>query len=203
MTIDFRVPDDVAEAQLRVRAFVADRVIPLEAEALGRHVDDELTRELQRRGRESGVWAPQLSKALGGMGFDLLGSAILLEEAGYSLIGPLALNCAAPDEGNLHLLDKVATDDQRKLFLEPLARGDFRSAFAMTEPPPGAGSDPSALRTEAVQDGDAWVINGEKWLITGADGAGFFIVMARTGEKATMFLVDGANPGVVVGQHAH
>ena len=181
MSIDFHVPDDVAEAQARVRAFVAEQVIPLEVEALGRHVDDELTRELQRRGRESGLWAPQLSKELGGLGFDHLGSSILLEEAGYSLLGPLALNCAAPDEGNLHLLDKVATEQQRERYLEPLARGDVRSAFAMTEPPPGAGSDPSALRTEAVRDGDEWVINGEKWLITGADGAGFFIVMARTG----------------------
>lgn len=203
MPISFSLPDDVAEAQQRIRAFIAEQVIPLEREGIGRHVDDELTRALQRRGRDSGVWAPQLSKDLGGMGFDHLGSAVLLEEAGYSLLGPLALNCAAPDEGNLHLLDKVATEEQRKRYLEPLARGDFRSAFAMTEPPPGAGSDPSALRTEATPDGDGWVINGEKWLITGAEGAGFFIVMARTGRQATMFLVAGDNPGLTVGAHAH
>src|SRR3954451_1528736 len=111
MPIDLRVPDEVSDAQQRVRAFIADHVIPLEAEAIGRHVDDDLTRELQRGGTASGVWAPQLSKELGGLGFDHLGSAILLEEAGYSLLGPLALNCAAPDEGNLHLLDKVATPE--------------------------------------------------------------------------------------------
>jgi acyl-CoA dehydrogenase len=202
MAIDFTIPDDVAEARDRIRGFVADEIIPFEAEVIGRHVDDTDTRELQKRGRASGLWAPQLSKELGGMGFDLLGSSILLEEAGYSLLGPLALNCAAPDEGNLHLLDVVATREQRTRFLEPLARGDVRSAFAMTEPPPGAGSDPGSLRTSAVRDGNEWVIDGEKWLITGAEGAGFFIVMARTEQQATMFLVDAANPGIRVGNHA-
>ena len=203
MSIDFAVPADVTEQQHRIRSFIGDEVIPVEAEVLGRNVDDAITITLQQRGRASGLWAPQLSKELGGGGFDLLASSILLEEAGYSLLGPLALNCAAPDEGNLHLLDKVATSEQRKRFLEPLARGDFRSCFAMTEPPPGAGSDPSALKTQAHRDGDEWVINGEKWLITGADGAGFAIVMARTGDLATMFLVSADNPGMVVGEHAH
>jgi acyl-CoA dehydrogenase len=201
--IDFRLPDDVLDAQERIREFVAEQVIPLEIEAVGKHVDDELTRKLQRRGRESGVWAPQLSKELGGLGFDHVGSAVLLEEAGYSLLGPLALNCAAPDEGNLFLLDKVATPEQRTRYLEPMARGDFRSAFAMTEPPPGAGSDPSALRTKAEQDGAGWIINGVKWLITGAEGAGFFIVMARTGQQATMFLVPADAQGLAVGASAH
>ncbi len=202
MSLDFQIPDDVREAQERIRAFVADEVIPLEPDTVGRGVDDALGRELQKRGRASGVWAPQLSQELGGLGFDLLGSSVLLEEAGYSLLGPLALNCAAPDEGNLHLLDQVATPEQRAQFLEPLARADQRSAFAMTEPPPGAGSDPTALRTRAERDGDEWVVNGEKWLITGADGAGFFIVMARTGEAATMFLVPADTPGLRVGEHA-
>ncbi len=203
MSIDFTVPAEVAEQQERIRRFIAKQVIPLEKRVIGKPVDDTLTAELQRRGRASGLWAPQLSTELGGGGFDLLASSILLEEAGYSLLGPLALNCAAPDEGNLHLLDKVATPEQRKRYLEPLAGGDIRSCFAMTEPPPGAGSDPAALRTEARPDGSGWVINGEKWLITGADGAGFAIVMARTGAHATMFLVDADNPGMVVGEHAH
>jgi acyl-CoA dehydrogenase len=203
MPIDFSIPDRVTDQQQRIRAFIADVIIPFEASVVGRTVDDTVAAELHRRGRASGLWAPQLNSELGGGGFDLLASSILLEEAGYSLLGPLALNCAAPDEGNLHLLDKVATADQRKLYLEPLARGEVRSCFAMTEPPPGAGSDPAALRTRANRDGEEWIINGEKWLITGADGAGFAIVMARTGEHATMFLVDGDNPGMVVGEHAH
>ncbi len=203
MTIDFALADGLVKDRERIRAFVRDTIIPFEARRVGRAVDDDLTRELQALGRESGVWAPQLSRELGGLGYDHVGSAVLLEAAGYSLLGPLALNCAAPDEGNLFLLDQVATDDQRRRFLEPLARGRMRSAFAMTEPAPGAGSDPAALRTAAVRDCGAWVINGTKWLITGAEGAGFFIVMARTGESATMFLVDADNPGLTVGEHAH
>lgn len=203
MTIGFAIPEHVERARAGIAEFVAEHVIPLEPTVIGREVDDETTRELQRRGRASGYFAPQLPKDLGGGGFDLLESAILLEEAGYSLLGPLALNCAAPDEGNLHLLEKVASPQQRRDFLEPLARGDVRSCFAMTEPPPGAGSDPAALRTSARQDGDEWLITGEKWLITGADGAGFAIVMARTGESSTMFLVRADNPGMVVGAHAH
>ena len=203
MAISLSLPDHVMEVQQRIRTFVAEQVIPLEASAVGKNVDDKLTQELQQLGRESGVWAPQLRVELGGLGLDHAGTAVALEEAGYSLLGPLALNCAAPDEGNLHLLDKVAVGQQRERFLQPLARGDIRSAFAMTEPPPGAGSDPAALRTIAVQNGDEWVINGEKWLITGADGAGFFIVMARTGQQATMFLVPSDTPGLQVGAHAH
>ncbi len=203
MAFDFSVSPAVEEHRRRVADFVATQVVPREQHAFREGVTDALRVELQALARSAGVWAPQAPAEVGGGGFRFDEVAVLLEEAGYSLLGPLALNCAAPDEGNLHLLDKVATPDQRKLFLEPLARGDFRSAFAMTEPPPGAGSDPSALRTEAVRDGDEWVINGEKWLITGAEGAGFFIVMARTGEKATMFLVAGDNPGLSVGKHAH
>jgi acyl-CoA dehydrogenase len=202
MSVDFQLPEPVAAAQMRIREFVAEQVIPLEQRAVGRAVDDELVAELRRRGRASGVWAPQLSRDLGGQGFDLLESAALLEEAGYSLLGPLALNCAAPDEGNLHLLDVVATTAQRGRFLQPLAAGETRSAFAMTEPPPGAGSDPAALRTTAVRHGDDWVIDGRKHLITGADGAAFFIVMARTGTAATMFLVEAGTPGLTVGRHA-
>lgn len=202
-SVGFDMPGSVLAAQLEIRAFVADQVIPLEPQAIGRKVDDDLVRELRRRGQGSGVWAPQLSMELGGRGFDLLESAPLLEEAGYSLLGPLALNCAAPDEGNLHLLDVVATPPQREQFLVPLAQGRIRSAFAMTEPPPGAGSDPQSLLTTAEFKGGAWAINGRKHLITGADGAAFFIVMARTGEQATMFLVNAGTPGLSVGAHAH
>ena len=204
MPIGFDLPEHVTRTQSAIRNFIVSEIIPLEQRAVGVHVDDQLVDELRRRGRGSGLWAPQLSAELGGGGFDLLESAPLLEEAGYSLLGPLALHCAAPDEGNLHLLDVVASPHQRERFLTPLAHGRTRSAFAMTEPPPGAGSDPSSLRTTAVQDGASWVINGRKWLITGADGAAFFIVMARTGDQsATMFLIDADTPGLRVGAHAH
>ena len=103
------------------------------------------------------------------------------------------MNIAAPDEGNIHLLDKVATVDQRERYLQPLSRGEIRSAFAMTEPAPGAGADPTMLMTTASKVDGGWIVNGRKWFITGADGAAFFITMARTsGEPgsaggATMF----------------
>ena len=132
---------------------------------------------------------------------------MVFEEAGYSLLGPLAMNCSAPDEGNMHLLEVVATPAQQERFLGPLARGDVRSCFAMTEPAPGAGSDPRMLRTEARRSDGGWVVTGEKWYITGADGAGFAIVMARTAPEitrdggATMFLVDMEEPGIRVERH--
>src|SRR6185312_7277463 len=102
-----------------------------------------------------------------------VGRAIAFEEAGYSPLGPIAMNVAAPDEGNMHLLEAVATPEQKERWLRPLASGAIRSCFCMTEPAPGAGSDPAALNTTAVQDGNHWIINGTKWFITGADGAGF------------------------------
>jgi acyl-CoA dehydrogenase len=107
---------------------------------------------------------------------------VLLEEAGRSLLGPLALNCSAPDEGNIHLLNVVASPEQRERYLRPLVSGDVRSCFAMTEPAPGAGSDPSALRTLATRDGAGWRISGRKHLITGADGAAFCILMAKDAD---------------------
>ena len=129
------------------------------------------------------------------------GQALVFEEAGYSLLGPLALNCSAPDEGNMHLLEAVASPAQKERYLRPLAAGDVRSAFAMTEPAPGAGSDPTMLLTTARRDGADWVIDGRKHLITGAHGCAFSICMARTADEirhdegATMLLVPADTPG--------
>jgi acyl-CoA dehydrogenase len=140
----------------------------------------------------------------GGLGLDMRGQAVVFEEAGHSLLGPLALNCAAPDEGNMHLLQTFATDEQQERYLRPLAAGDLRSCFAMTEPSPGAGSDPRALTTTAARIPGGWRIDGRKWFISGADGAAFAICMARTNGApgdpggATMFLVDAGNPGMKV-----
>ncbi|MEZ5459469.1 MAG: acyl-CoA dehydrogenase family protein [Steroidobacteraceae bacterium] len=102
----------------------------------------------------------------------------------------------APDEGNMHLLERVATHEQKQRYLAPLVAGRVRSAFLMTEPDGGAGSDPNMLATRARPDGDHWVIDGRKWLITGAVGAEFGIVMARTGDHATMFLTPLDAPGI-------
>jgi acyl-CoA dehydrogenase len=208
MGFDFALSPRVEDWRDRIAAFVADVVVPREQEAFAGGVTDELRRELQAAARAEGVWAPQAPAELGGGGFRLDEAAVLLEEAGTSLLGPLALNCAAPDEGNIHLLDMTATPEQRERYLKPLVNGDVRSCFAMTEPAPGAGSDPSALRTVAERSGTGWILQGEKHLITGAEGAAFAIVMARGGGGAdgsggaSMFLVDTDDPGFVVGEHA-
>ncbi|MBS1677883.1 MAG: acyl-CoA dehydrogenase family protein [Actinobacteria bacterium] len=194
--IDFEIPTEVAALRERVAAFVRDVAIPAEARDHGEHgIEDALRTELQAAAKEAGVFAPQLSDDLGGLGLDLRGAAVILEEAGYGLLGPQALNCAAPDEGNMHLLDVVADPDQRERYLVPLAAGRVRSCFAMTEPAPGAGSDPSMLRTTAVRVAGGWSISGRKWFITGAEGAAFAICMAMAPSGATMFLVDAENPG--------
>ena len=194
--IDFTLEPDVAELRDRVRAFVADVVVPAEARDVSEHgLDEELRAELQAAAKAAGVFAPQVPVELGGLGLDTRAMSVLFEEAGYSILGPQALNCAAPDEGNMHMLGAIASPEQRDRYLAPLAAGDARSCFAMTEPAPGAGSDPSMLATTAQRVDGGWSLNGRKWFITGADGAAFAICMAVAPEGATMFLVDAANPG--------
>ena len=208
MAFDFSLPPRVEEWRDRIADFVAEVVVPREQAAFAEGVTDDLRRELQAAAKEAVVWAPQAPAELGGGGFSLAESAVLLEEAGMSLLGPLALGCSAPDEGNVHMLDVIATPAQRERYLVPLAAGDIRSCFAMTEPPPGAGSDPAALRTVARRVTDGWIVAGEKHLVTGAEGAAFSVVMARGGggadgaEGATMLLVDTANPGFEIKGHA-
>ena len=206
MAIDFSLPSEVEDQRLRIAEFIRAVVLPAEGAAFTDGVTDSLRQTLQQAARDAGVWAPQAAAEIGGGGFEFTAAAVLLEEAGYSLLGPLALNCAAPDEGNIHLLHQTGTPAQHDRYLRPLVAGDIRSCFSMTEPPPGAGSDPGALATTATKVSGGWLLEGQKWLITGADGAAFSIVMARnTGpdasEGATMFLVDADNPGFTVGEH--
>jgi acyl-CoA dehydrogenase len=180
-----------------VRRFVEEEAIPRERPALAHDVQalDEVIRELRAKARAAGVYAPQLAPELGGLGLSWRDRAVFLEEAGHSFLAPAAMNCAPPDQPNMINLQQHGTAAQRERYLVPLARGDIRSCFAITEPEPGAGSDPAMLRTSAERRGDRWVINGRKWFIGGAVGAAFSIVLARTGEAATMFLVDAENPG--------
>ncbi|MFA5711226.1 acyl-CoA dehydrogenase family protein [Mycolicibacterium sp.] len=199
-----------AELATRTRELIRETILPLEdanygdIEAAG---GDEIRVKMQQAARDAGVFAPHVGVEYGGHGLNMVERAPVFEEAGYSVFGPTALNIAAPDEGNMHLLAHLANAEQKERFLAPLARGEVRSAFAMTEPAPGAGSDPSALTTRAEKTSGGWKINGRKWFITGADGAGYFIIMARTsGEPgqqggATMFLADADTPGITVGRH--
>ncbi|WP_020661444.1 acyl-CoA dehydrogenase family protein [Amycolatopsis benzoatilytica] len=204
MPVDFALAPQVADLVQRTEALVRDVVLPVETAHGGSAHDapEDLRRGLQDAARAAGLLSPHVSRAFGGLGLGLRDRAPVFEAAGYSLFGPLALNCAAPDEGNMHLLERVATAGQQERYLRPLAAGEIRSCFAMTEPAPGAGSDPSALATTARRTEAGWVLNGRKWFITGARGADFAIVMARTsGEPgsrggATMFLVDAETPGL-------
>ena len=149
--------------------------------------------------KQQGLWAPQAPKDRGGLGLPVTGWAAFYEEANRSIFGPVVLNCAAPDDGNINLLSKIGTDAQKDWFLQPLIDGEVRSAFAMTEPAPGSGSDPSMMLTKAEKKGDKWVINGHKWYITGAAEAAHFILVARTSEDSrkglTAFLFHKDQPG--------
>jgi acyl-CoA dehydrogenase len=209
VTIDLTPDQPVAELAARTAAFVRTVVAPEEV----RHAGvvgiggEELRTDLQEAAREAGVFAPHVAEKYGGHGLDMRGRAVVFEEAGWSLFGPLALTIAAPDEGNMHLLDAVASAEQKERYLRPLARGTARSCFAMTEPAPGAGSDPAALSTVATPTRGGWLVNGRKWFITGADGAAFTICMARTSGRpgdrggATMFLIDADAPGLRITRH--
>ncbi|MBE2166117.1 acyl-CoA dehydrogenase [Acinetobacter oleivorans] len=185
--------NELLELQQKVREFIQQEVIPLESDPRqDSHGPSEVLRqELVSRARRWGLLTPHASQEMGGLGWSHLQKAVAFEEAGYSALGPIALNIHAPDEGNIHLLDAVANDAQKQRWLRKLVAGEIRSCFAMTEPAPGAGSDPSMLQTTAIEDGDDYIINGRKWLITGADGASVAIIMAKMEDgSASMFLTD-------------
>ncbi len=209
-------PAEVEELRLRTREFIRGTVIPAEPRP-GQALNLTVRRELGEAAKAAGVYAPHMPHELGGQGMGLVHCSPVFQEAGYSPIGPAVLNCMAPDEGNMHLLNLIGTPEQKRRFLVPLAAGALSSCFAMTEPHPGAGSDPDALATRAVREGHRWVITGHKRFTSGATFAGFAIVMARTdaGEAAggagketppagaTMFLVPMDTPGVRLGAPIH
>ena len=202
MDINFAPPAEFVELAEKTKAFVIDKVIPYEKDPrwTSHGPTDELRIELNELARQAGVFAPHVAKEFGGRGLGQVGRALVFEAAGYSILGPMAVHCASPDEGNIHLLDHVARPDQRQHFLKRMATGQIRSIFCMTEPG-GAGSDPGMMTTTARLDGNEWVINGRKWLITGAEGAGCAIIMARNeggpmDGHATMFLADLPDPAI-------
>lgn len=190
----------------KVRAFVADRVLPIEADRVNWDEHENIAlgplNDLRAEAKEVGLWAPQAPQKLGGMGLGVAEYAPLYEEANHSIFGPVCFNCAAPDDGNITVLSKVATDDQKECWLKPIIDGKVRSAFAMTEPHPGGGSDPGMIQTRAEKHGDVWRVTGHKWYITGAAEAEHFILIARTSEDPdekrkhlTAFLFHKDQPG--------
>jgi acyl-CoA dehydrogenase len=194
------VRDSTVELAAKVRSFIREKIVPLERDPrqTPHGPKEEFVRELRDLARGEGLLAPHVGVKWGGHGLSHLETALVFRAAGYSPLGPVALNIAAPDEGNMFLLDQAATEEQKRRYLAPLIAGQQRSAFLMTEPAleNGAGSDPSMLSTTARQDGSDWLISGRKTFITGAPGAGFGIIMAKTGDAATMFLADIKTPGI-------
>lgn len=194
---DRHADDALAALCGRVRRFVDEVAIPAESPAIARDVAalDRCVAQLRARAKEAGLYAPQLPTEWGGLGLGWRALAEVLEEAGRGFLGPAALNCAAPDQPNMLTLLRLGNANQQERFLAPLVRGEQRACFAMTEPAPGAGSDPSMLRTRAERRGSRWVLNGHKQFISGGVGADFALVLARGETGATLFLVPADTPG--------
>ncbi|MGI8917482.1 MAG: acyl-CoA dehydrogenase family protein [Pyrinomonadaceae bacterium] len=199
--IDFSIPPELESHRESVAAFMKQHVYPNESAFVEEEgLPVELEQELQRKVKAQGLWGPNLPREWGGMGIGFIGQALLNEIIGRSVFAPRLFGSAAPDAGNAELLIISATAEQKEEYLRPLAAGEVRSCFAMTEPEV-AGSDPTGLRTTAVQEGNEWVINGHKWFISGAIGSAFAIVMAVTDPnakphgRASMILVPTATPG--------
>ena len=201
--MDFSITAELAADAKRVETFVADEIIPLESDpahydAYG-NINMALLQSLRGKVKAAGLWAPQMPKDQGGMGYGPTGMAVLYEAMNQSIFGPVAFNCAAPDDGNMYILNKVASKEQKARWLQPIIDGDVRSSFAMTEPAPGGGSDPGMIQTTATRQNGQWVIKGRKWYITGAGEAKHFILIAKTGGDArtglTAFLFHRDDPG--------
>ncbi|MHB8682180.1 MAG: acyl-CoA dehydrogenase family protein [Acidimicrobiales bacterium] len=200
MAIDFTFAPDVEDARQRMRAFMEDEVGPTEqrlmADGSGRADWRAELDRLRGLARELGLWMPHMPEEWGGAGLGPTALAAVSAEAAKTRFGSYVVNCYAPDEGNMHTLLHWATDDQKERYLKPMCEGTMRSCFAMTEPEV-AGSDPTLMQTRAVPDGDEWVIDGHKWFISGARGAQFAILLARTEDDpdvpqaaTTAFIVD-------------
>ncbi len=201
--MDFSLSPELEDLRQRVGAFVEAHVLPLEAdpENFSEHENIPLPRlkPVQEKAKKAGLWAPQSPKEFGGMALPITSWAVMYEEAARSIFGALAMNCMAPDDGNMSLLARIGTPVQKEWWLRPVVEGKVKSAFAMTEPAPGGGSDPSMIRTAAERHGRKWVIRGRKWFITGAGEAAHFIVVARSSDDKrrglTAFLYHRDQPG--------
>lgn len=208
--IDFSIPSELQDLVSRLRAYIVEEVVPAQRE-IADHDDVgaswPVIEWLRGRARDWGLFAPHLPPAWGGLGLGAVGMALVHQECGATPVASLAINAMAPDEGNMHTLLAAGSDDQLETFLRPLAEGRTRSCFAMTEPDV-ASSDPTNLETTAVRVGDEWVLNGRKWCITGAEGAAFAIVVAKTATDGaaghrtfSLILVPCDTPGWVIERH--
>ncbi|HEY7763617.1 MAG TPA: acyl-CoA dehydrogenase family protein [Aestuariivirgaceae bacterium] len=186
--MNFSLPAEIEKVRLATRAFIETDVLPLETDRNNydehENIRLEVLDRVRAKAKAAKLWAPQMPKARGGLELPVVGWAAVYEEANRSIFGPVALNCAAPDDGNMSLLNRVLPDDAMKdKWLQPIIDGRVHSAFAMTEPAPGSGSDPAGMMlTRADRRGGKYVIHGRKWFISGAAVARHFILVARTSE---------------------
>ncbi|HYG89206.1 MAG TPA: acyl-CoA dehydrogenase family protein [Azospirillum sp.] len=201
--MDFALSPEIEDYRRRVRAFVEAEILPVEADRANWDEHGMIAlpalEKLRAKAKAAGLWALQMPKERGGQGLPVVGMAACYEEMNRSIFGPVCFNSSAPDDGNMMVLNKVGTEAQKERWLQPIVDGKVRSAFAMTEPHPGGGSDPSMMLTRAERKGDRWVVHGRKWFITGAEGAQHFILIARTSDDKrkglTAFLFDKDQPG--------
>ncbi|MBM3521070.1 MAG: acyl-CoA dehydrogenase [Alphaproteobacteria bacterium] len=203
--MDFALTPELEALRRRVKAFVEAEAMPLEVDRGSYDAHENIAaaplERLRAKAKSQGLWAPQMPVARGGLGLSMVGRAVFYEEANRAIFGPLACNCAAPDDGNMNLLDKALKSEAEKdRWLQPIIDGKMRSAFVMTEPHPGAGSDPGGMMlTRAEKHGGKYVIHGRKWFISGAEGATHFILVARTSDDArrglSAFLYHRDQPG--------
>ncbi|WP_255150952.1 acyl-CoA dehydrogenase family protein [Halorarius halobius] len=203
--VSFDDSEAAEELAARARALMEDVVLPTERELRGdTAVSRGTVKELRAAAREYDVYCPQIPEEWGGMGYEFRDVLPAFEEAGRSLLGPVAMRVDAPDEGNMHLLELHGTELQKQQYLKPLVAGEIRSGFSMTEPMQGAGSDPKMIKTTAEKDGDEWVIDGHKWWTTQGLEADVLFVFARTDpdahpyEGCSVFIVPADAPGVEV-----
>ena len=201
--MNFQLDERTESYRRRYREFVRERVLPVERDpdTFDDHENIRLDvlERLRGEAKSAGLWAPQMPQSRGGQGLDVKGMAACYEEMNYSLFGPVVFNCAAPDDGNMMVLEKVGTETQKTRWLQPIVDGKVRSSIVMTEPAPGAGSDPTMMLTTATREGDKWIVRGRKWFITGAGVAQHFILLAKTSNDPrkglTAFLFDRDQPG--------
>lgn len=201
--MDFRIPPEIERVRAAIAAFVETELLPLETDPASfddhQNIRLDLLEEVRARARAAGLWSLQVPREEGGGGLSRVGMAVAYEAMNRSIFGPAAFNSAAPDDGNMMVLAALGTEAQKRRWLDPIRDGEVRSAFAMTEPHPGGGSDPGMMLTRAERRGDGWAITGRKWYITGAGEAAHFIVVARTSDDPrsglTAFLFHRDDPG--------
>jgi acyl-CoA dehydrogenase len=202
--MDFQIFPRIEDFRARIAAFVERELIPLESDPASYDAHEnirlDLLERLREKARAEGLWCLQLKPENGGQGLGKVGMAACYEAMNRSIFGPVVFNSAAPDDGNMMVLEAIGTDDQKKRWLKPIVEGKVRSAFVMTEPHPDGGSDPSMIQTRAEKRGNAsYVVRGRKWFITGAAEASHFILMARTSDDPrhglTALLFNREQPG--------